>query len=319
MRPRRRWPSPTGWPCSTSPASPTISPTRSASPTSRRSRGSRQRTRVDNPVDTSAPTLGPTARPVNRSVAGRFGGNAAVSGRPSIASTRDSSVAATTETVSTTRPSRSTVMLSASSSTSRRKWEMRMIVRPDRESERMISCSFSVSGPGSAPPTARPSRSRARRGRARAGSRLAVAQRCGAAHAGMSPAARNRLRRQVARTGDGGRVASRSRRRVAPGRAERSPPRIASARPTAPAQSRNASESFLRGAERDRTPGDEEPAVEPASAPAAIIFRASTFPPRSRRPVRAPTRRRQRDDDRQDEAPEALGDVLELDLRFAVR
>ena len=54
---------------------------------------------------------------------------------------------ATVRVVSTSRPSRSTVTASASSSTSRRKWEIRRIVVPAAASERTTSWSCSVSGP----------------------------------------------------------------------------------------------------------------------------------------------------------------------------
>ncbi len=80
----------------------------------------------------------------------RFWGNVAVSDRPSIASTSEDSVSSAVRDVRTSRPSRSTVTESASSSTSRRKCEMRRIVLPLRASERTISWRASVSFAASA-------------------------------------------------------------------------------------------------------------------------------------------------------------------------
>ena len=69
---------------------------------------------------------------------------------PSIASTRDASVSAAVGAVRITRPSRRTVTVSASSSTSRRKWEMRRIVLPWAASDFTISWRRAVSAPLSA-------------------------------------------------------------------------------------------------------------------------------------------------------------------------
>ena len=69
---------------------------------------------------------------------GCFAGNVDVSGRPSIASTSDRSVSRDDGAVRIRSPSRSTVTVSESSSTSPRKWEIRTIVVPPATSERML-------------------------------------------------------------------------------------------------------------------------------------------------------------------------------------
>ena len=59
---------------------------------------------------------------------------------------RDASVSADVGAVRTTLPSRRTVTKSASSRTSRRKWEISTIVVSRRASERTMSWSWAVSG-----------------------------------------------------------------------------------------------------------------------------------------------------------------------------
>ena len=85
-----------------------------------------------------------------------FGGKVAVSGRPSIASISDASVSYAAGAVFTSRPSRSTVTVSASSSTSLRKCEMRMIVVPDARRARARSRAGGASRARRAPRSARP-------------------------------------------------------------------------------------------------------------------------------------------------------------------
>ncbi len=110
-------------PAPTRPASPSISPARSSKLTP--STPGPYRSRTESATGASAG-------------GGAFGGNVAVSGRPSIASISEASVSDAACAVFTSRPSRRTVTVSASWSTSLRKCEMRMIVVPEAASARTI-------------------------------------------------------------------------------------------------------------------------------------------------------------------------------------
>ena len=123
-------------PAPTRPAMPRISPARRSNDTP-----------LTPGADTSRTDMRTGASASSRTC---FSGNVAVSERPSIASTSEDSVSSAVEEVRTSRPSRRTVTESASSSTSRRKCEMRRIVFPLRASERTISWSASVSFAASA-------------------------------------------------------------------------------------------------------------------------------------------------------------------------
>ena len=120
-------------PAPTSPASPTISPRRTSSDASATPRAARPRAESD---DGCVGRPGAAWAETPRSAAGRASPRRAT---PPSRSPYGS--------VSTTRPSRSTVTVSESSSTSRRKCEMRTIVFPAATSARTISCSLSVSAP----------------------------------------------------------------------------------------------------------------------------------------------------------------------------
>ena len=99
-------------PAPTRPAMPTTSPARTS----------------NDAFATPAALRSLTVSTTERLRRGRFGGNVVVRGRPSIASTSVASVSSDVGDVRMTLPSRRTVTVSASSSTSRRKWEMSTIV-----------------------------------------------------------------------------------------------------------------------------------------------------------------------------------------------
>ena len=111
-------------PAPTSPARATISPARISS---------------DAPF-TPAAVRSRTVRAGGASAGGTcFGGYVRLTERPSIAATSESSVSSEAGPVFTTFPSRRTVIVSASASTSPRKWETRITVRPLRVRVRTMS------------------------------------------------------------------------------------------------------------------------------------------------------------------------------------
>ncbi len=113
-----------------SPASPTISPAR----------------RVSVASTTPGAVRPATSRTTGESAGGRrFSGYARLAGRPSIPVTRLASVSSDVRPVRTTRPSRRTVTASDRSSTSVRKCDTRMTVRPRDRSARTIWCNRSTS------------------------------------------------------------------------------------------------------------------------------------------------------------------------------
>ena len=122
-------------PAPTSPASPTISPARISSETPWTPGAVRSRTL--NAMGASA-------------VGACFGGYVRATERPSIAATSESSVSSAAGPVRTTWPSRRIVTVSASSSTSPRKCETRMTVRPPADRPLTISWKRWISNADSA-------------------------------------------------------------------------------------------------------------------------------------------------------------------------